>query len=116
MLWNDPSAHQVPVPGPTMEPQLLEAMLRNLESAMYYGWKPYMHNPKLRQRLHRIAAPTLVVWGEDDRIVSPRYGRAFAESMPGARFVEIADAGHYPYREQVERFATAVIDFLSEPG
>ena len=50
-------------------------MLRNLESALYYGWKPYMHNPKLRQRLHRIVAPTLVVWGEDDRIVSPTWTR-----------------------------------------
>src|SRR5947208_6159707 len=71
MLWNDPEAHQAPVPAPGMEPTLLEAMLRNLESAMYYGWKPYMHNPKLRQRLHRIVAPTLVVWGEEDHIVSP---------------------------------------------
>ena len=112
MLWRDPEAHQAPVPGPTLEPQLLEAVLRNLESALYYGWKPYMHNPKLRQRLHRITAPTLVVWGGDDRIVSPTYGRAFAESIPGAHFVEIPDAGHYPHREQVEKFIPAVVDFL----
>jgi pimeloyl-ACP methyl ester carboxylesterase len=113
MLWRDPEAHQVPVPGPTLDPELLEAVLRNLESAMYYGWKPYMHNPKLRQRLHRIACPTLVVWGGDDRVVTSSYGRAFAESIPGARFVEIAEAGHYPYREQVDKFVPAVVDFLS---
>jgi len=112
MLWRDPDAHQVPVPGPNLEPDLLEAVLRNLESAMYYGWKPYMHNPKLRQRLHRIAAPTLVVWGDDDQIVSAAYGRAFAQSIPGARFVSIADAGHYPHREQVEKFVPTVADFL----
>jgi len=112
MLWRDPETHQAPVPGPTLEPELLEAVLRNLESALYYGWKPYMHNPKLRQRLHRIAAPTLVVWGADDRIVSSAYGRAFAESIPGARFVAIPDAGHYPHREQVERFIPPVVDFL----
>ncbi len=112
MLWRDPEAHQAPAPGPTLDPQLLEAVLRNLEAAMYYGWKPYMHNPKLRQRLHRIASPTLVVWGDDDRIVSPAYGRAFAASIPGARFVEIAGAGHYPYREQIEKFIPAVADFL----
>jgi len=112
MLWRDPEAHQVPVPGPALEPQLLEAVLHNLESAMYYGWKPYMHNPKLRQRLHRVAAPSLVVWGDDDRIVSPAYGRAFAQSIPGARYVEIPNAGHYPYREQVDEFIWAVADFL----
>lgn len=112
MLWSDPEAYQVPVPGPTLAPELLEAVLHNLESAMFYGWKPYMHNPKLRQRLHRIASPTLVVWGDDDRIVSPTYGRAFAQSIPRARFVPIPDSGHYPYREQVEKFVPAVVDFL----
>lgn len=112
MLWSDSESHQVPVPGPNLEPQLLEDVLHNLESAMYYGWKPYMHNPKLRQRLHRIASPTLVVWGDADRIVSPAYGRALAQSIPGARFVEIPDSGHYPYREQVEKFVPTVVDFL----
>ena len=71
-----------------------------------------MHNPKLRQRLHRVKAPTLVVWGSDDRIVSPEYGRAFAASIPNARFVQIARAGHYPYREQVDEFVPPVVDFL----
>ena len=112
LLWNDPEAHQAPVAAPGMEPTLLEAMLRNLESALYYGWKPYMHNPKLRQRLHRVTAPTLIVWGEDDRIVSPTYGRAFAESIPGARFVEVRNAGHYPYRENIEGFLPEVVSFL----
>jgi pimeloyl-ACP methyl ester carboxylesterase len=112
MLWHDPETHQVPVPGPTLEPRLLEAVLHNLESALFYGWKPYMHNPKLRQRLHRVASPTLVVWGEDDRIVSSAYGRALADSIPDARFVAIPDAGHYPYREQVGRFVPVVVDFL----
>jgi pimeloyl-ACP methyl ester carboxylesterase len=112
MLWHDPIKHQVPLPAPGLDPTLLEAMLRNQESALYYGWKPYMHNPKLRQRLHRISASTLAVWGEDDRIVAPDYGRAFADAIPGARFVSIPDAGHYPHREQVDPFVSAVVEFL----
>ena len=113
MLWHDPSEHKVPTPAPGMPSELLEVMLRNQESAMYYGWKPFMHNPKLRQRLHRISCPTLLVWGEEDRVVSPAYGRAFAESIPNARFVAIPAAGHYPYREQVEAFVSSVAQFLS---
>ncbi|HZT09120.1 MAG TPA: alpha/beta hydrolase [Chloroflexota bacterium] len=112
MFWHDPSTHRVPIPTPTMPEQVLQRTLRNAEAAMYYGWKPYMHNPKLRQRLHRIAAPTLVVWGEEDRIVSRSYGQAFAESIPDARFVAIPDSGHYPYREQLDRFAAPVVEFL----
>jgi pimeloyl-ACP methyl ester carboxylesterase len=113
MLWSDPVSHKAPLPTPGMPEDLLERMLRNAESAMLYGWKPYMHNPKLRQRLHRIKAPTLVVWGADDRIVVKDYGKAFAESIPGARFVTIPNAGHYPHREQLDAFAEPVIEFLS---
>jgi pimeloyl-ACP methyl ester carboxylesterase len=112
MLWHDPAAHQVPLPVPGLDPTLLEAMLHNQESALYYGWKPYMHNPKLRQRLHRVTAKTLVVWGTDDKIVSPSYGKAFAEGISGAQFVTVPNAGHYPHREQVEVFASTVEEFL----
>ncbi|MEA2639297.1 MAG: hypothetical protein QOF51_691 [Chloroflexota bacterium] len=112
MLWHDPTAHQAPLPHPGMEPTMLEAMLRNHESAMYYGFKPYMHNPKLKQRLHRIKARTLVVWGADDRLVTPSYGEVFAASIPGAQFVSIPEAGHYPHRERPEAFVPLAIDFL----
>jgi pimeloyl-ACP methyl ester carboxylesterase len=113
MLWADPSENQVPLPYPGMEPGLLEVMLRNQESALLYGWKPYMHNPKLAQRLHRITAPTMVVWGSKDRIVRPDYGRELARRIPQARFVEIPNAGHYPHREQADAFVLAIADFLS---
>ena len=51
-----------------------------------YGWSPYMHDPKLKGRLHRIRVPTLVLWGAADRIAPPDYGRAYAAAIPGARF------------------------------
>jgi pimeloyl-ACP methyl ester carboxylesterase len=113
MFWADPSRNSVPLPHPGMDEDILQAMLRNMESAMLYGWKPFFHNPKLKQRLHRIAAETLVVWGEHDRIVSPSYGRALADSIPRARFVTIPGVGHYPHRENVEAFAQSVVDFLA---
>ncbi len=112
MLWHDPVSHRAPLPHPDLPEDLLERMLRNAEATMLYGWKPYMHNPKLRQRLHRITARTLVVWGEDDHIVSTDYGRALASAIPGARFVTIANAGHYPYREQLDAFEPPVVQFL----
>jgi len=113
LLWADPATYQVPLPRVGMEEALLEAMLHNQESAMYYGFKPFMHNPKLLQRLHRITAPTLVVWGSDDRVVRPAYGRELARQIPQARFVEIPRAGHYPHREQVDAFVLSIAEFLS---
>lgn len=113
VLWHDPSSYQAPLPRPGLEPAMLETMLRNQESALLYGWKPFMHNPKLRQWLPRIRVPTLVIWGADDQVVSPAYGRAFADRIHGATFVTIASAGHYPHREQTDEFVRAVADFLS---
>ena len=63
--------------------------------------------------LGRIRAPSLVLWGESDGIVSPSYGRGFAERIPDAEFQTIAAAGHYPYLEQPEAFVKAVTQFLN---
>jgi pimeloyl-ACP methyl ester carboxylesterase len=89
-------------------------VMRNRESAALYGWNPFMHNPKLARRLARIKAPSLVLWGQSDRIVTPEYGRAFAERIPGAEFHAIAAAGHYPYLEQPDAFVAAVTAFLNK--
>lgn len=84
---------------------------RNREAMALYGWEPYLHNPKLRQRLHRIDVPTLVIWGASDGLVKPAYGRAYAESIPGASFVAIQEAGHTPQTEQCDAFVEQLTEF-----
>lgn len=66
----------------------------------------------LRRRIHRIAAPTLIVFGDSDRIVAPLYGKEFAALISGARIEFIAKAGHLPHLEQPEAAAKAVLNFL----
>jgi len=58
--------------------------------------------------------PTLVAWGESDRIVTPDYGRAYASLIPGARFETIANAGHHPDVEQPEALARLIGAFLAD--
>jgi len=84
----------------SMGEEALTIIARNSESFARLCWEPYMHNPKLRHRLQRIDIPTLFIWGENDGIVTPAYGRACAELVPGARLVTIPQAGHYPHIEQ----------------
>lgn len=95
----------------TLPDAQLLAIARNREASARYGWSPYMHNPKLKGRLHRIDVPTLMLWGTEDRIVSADYGRAFAAAIPGATFEPIANAGHFPHVEQPDAFARRVLDF-----
>jgi pimeloyl-ACP methyl ester carboxylesterase len=81
------------------------------EGAVLYGWRPYMHNPALVHWLHRVAAPTLVLWGDQDRVAAAAYGERLAAAIPGARFRQIAGAGHYPQIEQTEPVAAAIEEF-----
>ena len=78
------------------------------KSPRVYGGQYFTFDPTLRARLGQIEIPALVAWGESDRIVDVAYGREFAESLPGARFVTIPEAGHLP---QIEKTA-AVVELL----
>ena len=91
----------------------MTAVARHRETTAQLCWKPYFHNPSLKNRLHRIQTPTLVVWGAKDGFVRPKYGRAFARAVPGAEFVAIPRAAHYPHMEQPDAFMEAVGAFLS---
>ena len=66
----------------------------------------------LKKRLHRIAAPTLVLWGEEDGLVPPVYAGEFEARIADARVELIAGAGHLPQLEQPERTLSAVTAFL----
>jgi pimeloyl-ACP methyl ester carboxylesterase len=115
--WHDPSlgSKLMPLPGRgALDEEQLTAALRNRQSTALFGWKPFLHNPKLRRRLARIDVPTLVVWGESDGWVSVDYGRAFAQAIPGARFAPIPRAGHFPYLEQPDAFVDTLTGWLSQ--
>jgi pimeloyl-ACP methyl ester carboxylesterase len=114
--WHDPAlgAERMQLPGaPNLADEVLLTLIRNREAAARLTWKPFMHNPALRRWLHRIRVPTLVLWGESDRIVRPNYGRALQQAIPGARFQLLPAAGHYPYLERPDAFVAAVTAFLS---
>jgi len=89
------------------------AVARNREALGRYGWQRYMHDPKLKGRLHRIRVPTLFLWGTHDRILTEAYGRAYCAAIPGARFELIDKAGHFPHIEQPQVFADRVLAFAS---
>ena len=66
----------------------------------------------LSRRIHRIAAPTLIIWGNADRIISPAYAQEFAQRIVGARVELIDQAGHLPHLEQPESVVKALSGFL----
>jgi pimeloyl-ACP methyl ester carboxylesterase len=108
--WHDPDRWAPDYDAMTDAELVVRA--RNWDALSLYGWHPYMYNPRLAYWLRRIEVPTLVLWGADDGIVTPAYGRAYAGLIPGARFTLIEQAGHHPEIEQPEVFARRVLEFM----
>jgi pimeloyl-ACP methyl ester carboxylesterase len=69
----------------------------------------------LRDRLERISVPTLVVWGEKDRLVPLRDADVFEELIPDSRKIVYPDTGHVAMLERPDRFNADVEEFLTKP-
>ncbi len=113
LLFHDPASRLATTLVPdAVPPERMETVLRGREAAARLLWHPHVAQRKLTSRLGRITAPTLVVWGSDDKLLPLAYGEAYANGIPGARLVVIEKSGHLPPFEHPERFADVVLSFL----
>ena len=96
----------------TVSPEQAEARAANFRTLYVYDQGQGMGDRKLRRRLRRVNIPVLVVWGESDGVIDPNYGRAYAQSLPHARFELIPEAGHLPQIEQPARLLKLVQEFV----
>jgi pimeloyl-ACP methyl ester carboxylesterase len=65
-------------------------------------------------KLHLAAGlPTLIVWGEDDRMIPSGHGSAAADLIPGCRCELVPGAGHYPHEDNPDLFAGLVANFIT---
>jgi len=92
----------------------LTVIARNNETLALLVWEPYMHNPKLKHRLHRLDMPVLFMRGESDGLVSADYLASYAKLVPNAQIATIAAAGHSPQIEQPEAFVARVVSFFEQ--
>lgn len=67
----------------------------------------------LRARLHEIRAPTLLVWGAQDRVFSLRYAETARREIPGAQLAVIPQCGHFPHIEAARAFRGLLSGFLA---
>jgi pimeloyl-ACP methyl ester carboxylesterase len=75
-----------------------------------------MSDPRLAGKLAGVSTPTLVVWGDSDRVATPAYGRGFAAAFENARFEVVAEAGHLPQLEQPAATLALVDGFAAQVG
>ncbi|WP_425147866.1 alpha/beta fold hydrolase [Deinococcus sp.] len=108
--WHD--AERAYIASANVSPEQAARQRANLETMRVMAGHPYMHDPKLLRRLGRSDVPTLLIWGESDRIVTPAYGAAYAAAFRNARFETVKEAGHLPQLEQPAATFALIDEYL----
>jgi pimeloyl-ACP methyl ester carboxylesterase len=112
LLYHDPSRMKPNIAK--MSDEEIAAVFRARETWALLTWEPWMHNPKLKRRLHRVTASTLLLRGESDGVVSQAYLDAYARLLPNAYTLTVKAAGHLPQLEQPAAFVDLVLEFLGD--
>src|SRR5437588_4824746 len=99
---------------PSALPAAAQAVMAENRAALAVYAGQTMSDPGLRARLARVTVPTLVIWGEADRIADAEYGRAYAAAIPSAGFVLLREAGHLPQIETPEALAASIWQFADQ--
>jgi pimeloyl-ACP methyl ester carboxylesterase len=101
---------------PTDPDAQLEAILertKNLSAAGKFLWP--IPDKGLKKRIHRISAPTQILWGASDRLVPPIYGEEFLKRIERARLTVFKGASHMLPFEKADEIVEVVTDFLLAP-
>jgi pimeloyl-ACP methyl ester carboxylesterase len=96
-----------------LRPETEDQNLKNQTTTARLTWQPRGYDPHLAKWLHRVALPTLLVWGANDKLLPPAYAAAWQKLIPTAQLVVIPDCGHLPHVEQRAAFVAALDDFLA---
>ena len=94
-----------------LKAELAADRMQDLTAAGKFLWP--IPDRGLKRRAYRIKAPTLILWGENDRIIPPVYAEDFSKLLPGSQVSVLPNAGHLLMIERAEVFADTVADFLS---
>ncbi len=105
-----PAAGLLPAPDP-LDPEALFRASLTMASVLQFTWP--LPDKGLRRRLYRVKAPTLVIWGSEDRYVDPAYGEAFRAAIAGAELRVVEGAGHMPHLEQTAEVAGLIEAFVA---
>ena len=97
---------------PQQRAEMTVERMQSLAAAGKFMWP--IPDKGLKKRIHRIKTPTLIIWGESDKLVPPVYAQEFHSRIPGSRLLMLPQAGHLAPLEKLSDFVTAVRDFVEQ--
>lgn len=112
-LYYDQKLADAMLAAPVSEQQA-DIMIGNRFAAAKFGWEPRWFNPSLERWLHRISVPTLVVWGENDKLFPVAYAKRWGELIPNCKVEIIPECGHRPSNEKPEITAAKFFELIGQ--
>lgn len=108
----DPKAG--PVPGYVLDDVVREAQTGPLSRLAQTAGE--MESLVLDGKLHEIAAPVNLLWGESDKLFPLVYAERMMRELKASRLTTIPGCGHVPHVECPTRFKASLLDILQQPG
>jgi pimeloyl-ACP methyl ester carboxylesterase len=117
LVWHDvesPIAKAAMTPPESQEAmaEMMIARAQSLAAAGKFLWP--IPDKGLKKRIHRIKTPTLILWGESDKLIPPAYAEEFHQKIAGSVLKMIPEASHMLPVEQMERVAQEIVNFARE--
>jgi pimeloyl-ACP methyl ester carboxylesterase len=107
--FRDAASFQQLFAGDSLPPDVYQLWDVGTEMTARVCWKPWMYSLQLPHLLPEVRVPTLLVWGEQDRLVPLDIGHQYAGLMPDTRLEVVGDAGHFVDLEQPEQLAKLIV-------
>jgi pimeloyl-ACP methyl ester carboxylesterase len=92
--------------------EMIKPVYQSMAATAKLGWDPYLHDPKLRRRLWRVTAPTLVIRAEGDTLIPAAHAEAYAADIPGAELVEVPESAHMIVIERPDAVVEAITKWV----
>ncbi len=89
-----------------------DRQLTNRFMAARLAWEPRWFSPGLERWLHRIRVPSLLIWGNDDKLLPCAYAATWEQHIAGLKTRQITGCGHLPHIERAAETADCVLRFL----
>lgn len=110
-FFHDPKLAE-PMIARLLTPEQEDVNLKNRAATARMTWQPRGHDPHLHKWLHQIDVPTLLVWGDTDRMFPARLGEEYQRLIPGAELMVFPHCGHLPQVEKLDDFVETVRGFI----
>jgi abhydrolase domain-containing protein 6 len=102
------------IPGPVLKSAAREVVARSAKTGKIFD-EIQVNNPPLVERLGQIKAPTLIIWGDQDKLIHVSAAEVFQKGIKGSEALILKGSGHMPLMENARQCTETCLEFIKKP-